>query len=295
MQKRLPPLNALYAFSIVGELQQITKCAETMNITQSAVSQQLRLLENYLGFSLYQKVGRKIALTDNGMLYAEELRKAFSHMRNATDHLLHEQRRENTLTINMYTTFATRWLIPKLIDFHNLKPEIEIRISTPTKEVDFSYDDIDAAIYVGRGDWKDLKSVFLFKDILVPVVSKNIDVKFKEYKSGKIFLDEPLLHVPATGRKDDWPCWLKSANFQPLSKHKILRYPTMDQAIHAAISGLGIAMVHKSFITKELRSGELKLAHEHTIPTPNAYYMVYPQKNSEILSPFQAWLLHKCI
>ena len=134
-------------------------------------------------------------------------------------------------------------------------------------------------------------SVFLLRDELVPVVSKKTGVKIKEYKSGRRFIDVPLLQVPAAGRKDDWSCWLKSANFQPLSKHKVLHYPTMDQAIHAAISGLGIAIAHKSFIVKKLNSGELELAYDHTISAPNAYYLVYPQRNAEKLSPFQAWLL----
>ncbi len=290
MKHRLP-LNALYTLSVLGEHKQITKTADVLCKTQSAVSQQLRFLDDYFGFKLYHKVGRDVVLTSNAKDYAIVLNRLFSDMQNATDKLTKQQNQENTITVNLYTTFATRWLIPKMSNFVKSNPCSELRISTPTKQVDFDLDDIDAAIYLGNDEWKNLETVFLFRDDLVVVAKKGTKINVSSNQRGKKIIKNTLLHVNAGGRDKDWSTWLQSAGFQSLSKHKVAKYETMDQAIHAALSGLGIAIVHRSFVEKELSSGGLKLAHNHITSAPTAYYLVFPSKNKQRIKQLKKWLL----
>ncbi len=289
MNKRTPPLKALLAFDVVSQSLNITRAADELCVTQSAVSQQIKIIEDYLGVQLLKKHGQGFKLTSIGKQYAQKINHAFDEIRQASQWLKAETDRSYIITLNMFTTFATRWLIPRLRDFKNLYPKYEVRIVTPIKNVDFSNEDIDAAIYAGEGEWKNLTATYLFRDELTPVCSPKL---LQRLNTKELDLTPyPLLHVPHYERKLDWPTWLAAANCPPLEKYQVLEYSTLDLALHAAANGLGIAIAHKSFIDNDLNYGILTPFTPLTTPAPYAYYYVYPTgMRSKKLELFGDWL-----
>lgn len=207
----MPPLKALLAFSVVAETQNVSKAAKKLFVTQSAVSQQLKVLEDYLGTKLLQRKGKYIELTSAGKQYSAKIDTAFDAIRQATITLRSETVNARVITVNMLTTFATRWLIPRLIDFQAEYPDYELRISTPIIQQSFLADEIDAVIYLGDADWPGLAVEFLFTDKIFPVCSPLL---LKGKNKNKLKLSEfSLLQVSADVRKTDWTNWLKAAHF----------------------------------------------------------------------------------
>src|SRR3990167_9838539 len=161
MDLRTPPLNALRAFDAIVRTRSISQAAKALRVTQSAISQQQKLLENYLGIQLFNREGKQLRLTNTGTLYAKYINSMFDNLRLATTQLLHSHSQENVITINTDTHFASEWMMPRLPHFQALHPKMECRLSTPVVEVDFQACDIDAGIYYSHQGamWPELESV----------------------------------------------------------------------------------------------------------------------------------------
>lgn len=289
---KLPPLNALRAFDVASRLLNVTQAAAALFVTQPAISQQLKILEDYLQVKLFEREGIRLRLTTQGIEYATRIQIAFDQIRTATKWLNQEQTRHRIITVNMLTTFAMRWFIPRLENFQTAHPDFELRTSTPIKKVDFSQDEIDAAIYCGDGNWPELEKSFLFRDELFPVCSQNY---FKQKaKNGELIIENcKLLTVAAPEREKDWPAWLHAAKYPPLSKLKVMKFPTLEQSVQAAMNGLGIAMGHSILFAEDLRTKRLMAPWKLRIPAPFGYYLVYPQfaKDDIKIKLLRKWLL----
>ena len=287
---KLPSLKALLAFSTVSETQNVSKAAEKLFVTQSAVSQQLKILEDYLEVKLLQRKGKHIELTSAGKQYAAKINAAFDAMRQATMNLQSETVDAHVITVNMLTTFATRWLIPRLIDFQTSNPDYELRISTPIRRSNFLSDEIDAVIYLGEVEWPGFSVDFLFRDQIFPVCSPLL-LKDKN-KNVKINLsDFSLLHVSADVRKSDWSIWLKAASLPPLKNYRIIKFPTLDQSLEAATAGLGIAMGSESLVSSELKNGNLIAPFSLRVPEPYSYNLIYPKDAKPKHYILRNWLM----
>jgi len=284
--RSFPPLKALLAFSVVAETKNVTYAAKKLCVTQSAVSQQLKILEDDLGVQLLVRKRNRIELTPAGERYALKIKLAFDDISQATAEFRATTINSYVITVNMLTAFAIRWLIPRLAQFQKAYPDFELRISTPSKTVDFSNEEIDAAIYLGDEAWWPEESVeFLFRDKIIPVCSPQLitddKAKLETFK---------LLNVPIIGRKEDWPTWLKAASLPPLKNFSVLQFQTLDQALEAAINGVGVAMGNESLIKTEMQSGSLITPWPLSIPAPNAYYLVYPKEKTNKHHVFSSWL-----
>ncbi len=148
MSLTTPPLNSLRVFDAVSRHLNLTHAAEALHITQSAVSQQLKLLEQYLDTVLIDRNGHQLSLTKLGEIYATEINRAFDNIRRVTHRIKKACLQNKRIAINVPTSFAYRWLFPRLPSFQQKYPEYEIVISTPFKLIDFSLDDLHAADYV---------------------------------------------------------------------------------------------------------------------------------------------------
>lgn len=164
MDLRTPPLNALRAFDAIVRTRSISEAAKALRVTQSAISQQQKSLEIYLGVRLFNREGKQLRLTETGTLYAKYINSMFDNLRLATTQLLHSHSQENVITVNTDINFASEWIIPRLSYFQKLHPTIEFRLSTPVIEVDFQACDIDAGIYYSEKEkaWPELESIKLF-------------------------------------------------------------------------------------------------------------------------------------
>lgn len=292
MTKRLPPLNALRAFEAAARNLSITKAAQELHVTHAAVSQQLKLLENYLNIPLLKREGKRIALTARGILYAQALNSAFSNIHQATEQL-QKQNNEHVLTIRMPQTLALRWFIPRMHDFHNTHPDIELRVSTTPAEIDFSQESIDLAIYYGDGRWPDLHKDLLFEDNIFPVCNPNLLAdKSKRFLQENIYSFK-FIYITAKLRTKDWPIWLMAAKLHEPPKSSRLYFQDTIQALQAAQAGMGIAIAHEPFVIDDIKSTRLIAPFKVKVKLPNNYYLVCPKHDlgKNKIKKFRAWLL----
>ena len=170
MHRRIPPLNPLKVFEAVARTRNLTQAARELHISQSAVSKQLNVLQTYLGVELFRRERHGISLTQAGLRYGEAVAPAFEGIVRATDEIMRSGS-DSTLRLQTYTTFAAKWLIPRLQDFNARHGDISVVITNSVKDVDFDRDNVDLAIQMGHGAWQGVDTEFLFEDVIEPVCS----------------------------------------------------------------------------------------------------------------------------
>src|SRR6202163_886751 len=209
MAARLPSLNGLRAFEAAARHLSFTNAASELNVTQTAISHQIRRLEQELGIRLFVRQNRALALTPEAKDYLPGVRAAFNDLRLATDRLL---RRDNdhVLTVSTLASLAAKWLLPRLTAFQEAHPGIDVRITPCTGLVDFKSGDVDAAIRYGRGNWPGVRADWLMADQLFRVCSPGMLAGDKPLRSPEDLPDHVLLHTSG-GYDDDWRLWLYGA------------------------------------------------------------------------------------
>lgn len=270
----LPPLLSLKAFEAVARHKNIARAAEELCVTRSAVSQQIKQLEDYLGQHLIDRSNNKITLTPVAREYAKELSSFFQGLRFATRQLL-ESYGNHRVTLNLPTTYAMYWLIPKMQDFQDQHPEIDLRISTPMRSVRFETAEIDLAIVYGDGPWPDAHSDILFIEEWLPVCSPA-------YLSVCEKGEARYIEVNDSERKVAWSKWCEEYNKPMPLPTQILHVPHTLQAIQAALNGLGFACVPKSFVEKDIADGRLTLPFgDQSTRSPSAFHLLSPDTPKE--------------
>ncbi len=293
MIAQLPPLNALRAFAAVARHVSVTKAADELHVTHAAISQQIKVLENYLAVSLVQRTGRNIQLTELGNAYAAALNVAFANIYQATEKLFKKD--DAILTVCIPPTLTLRWFIPRLSAFQQAHPEIEVRISTLENQIDFMRESIDVAVYYGKEtDWPELHKDFLFYDYIFPVCNPRLLAENKQILSLQTIHKYKLIYVKAELRNTDWSLWCRTMKITEPEKSARLYFETSMQALQAAQAGIGIAMAHEPFVLDELKFKQLVAPFPKKIKTTKNYYLVYPdhslQKDKVII--FRNWLLN---
>src|SRR6202790_2648123 len=201
MTARLPSLNGLRAFEAAARHLSFTVAASELNVTQTAISHQIRRLEEELGIRLFIRQNRALALTPEARDYLPGVRAAFNDLRYATERVL---RRDNdhVLTVSTLASLAAKWLLPRLSAFQEAHPGIDVRITTSTSLVEFKNDDVDAAIRYGRGKWPGLRADWLMADRLFPVCSPALLTGNRPLRCPEDLADHVLLHTSG-GPSDD--------------------------------------------------------------------------------------------
>jgi len=285
MSKKLPSLNALRAFVAVGKHGSLKGAASELFVTASALSHQIKNMEEMLGVKLFKRSKTGLILTWEGELAHKGLAGAFDSIHQTIAKLGASQYQE-ILNISMLSTFAMRWFIPRLSDFQKSHPDIEVRISTSIHAVDFSHEGIDCAIRSGAGKWQGLHAEYLFTETFTPVCSPKLA---KQLNSPQDLEQQTLLHAHL--RPDDWQVWLSSINNNIQINHE-QTFETRNFAIQAAVDGVGIAIVDPSLVTEEIKAERLTFPFPQTLADKSAYYLVYPEKQSTPhIQSFQTWLL----
>jgi len=281
----LPSLNALRAFTVAASHLNLRAAADVLFVTPSALSHQIRSLEQQLGVKLFDRGRRGLSLTEVGRALQPQLAAGFAQIGEAVRQLK-PARRPGVVTVSMLSTFAMRWFIPRLCRFQQQHPDIEVRISTSLEPVDFGREDFDCAIRSGHGDWPGLHVEKLFSERLAPVCSPTLQLGSPQDLS-----DQTLLH--ARLRPDDWRIWLHSAGAGGLRPTHEQTFETRNFAIQAAIDGLGVAVVDPALVRDELASSRLVQPFSQILPTTNAYHLVWPEERplSAALQSFREWLL----
>lgn len=290
MAERLPPLNALRCFDIAAKHLSFTKAAAELHVTHSAVSHQIKALEEWLGLPLFRRVNRGLVLTEAGQAYLKPIREAFERLGDATRRL-RVRERSGPLTVSVMPSFAGKWLVPRLGRFRQRHPDIDVRISASSDLADFERDDVDIAVRYGRGDWPGLKVELLMHETLFVVCSPKL-------LEGPNAIREPCdigrhtLLSDLDWRIDVWQIWFEAAGLANIEGRRALSFNYSNLMIQAAVDGLGVALSQHALAGDDLAAGRLVRPFDISLPTEYAYYVVMPEASAERpkIAAFRNWL-----
>lgn len=289
MQANFPPLNALRVFECAARHLSFTKAAEELNITQSAVSHQVKGLEEWLGFSLFERHGQRLSLTPGGKIYAATLGTAFARIVQGTQDLMTTGSHQ-ILNLRGYDTFFVRWLIPKISDFQEKNRDINIRLTTHVEAVDFTRDNVDLGIVYGVGPWESCRSDLVFTDVLIPVVSAKLAAKIGNPCSLEEMLSLPMLH---SRRRAQWEDWLRAVGATRKPSENDMYFEDVTILYQCVLEGLGVALVQIKYVERDLAEGRLVAPYPLTLERKGGYHLVCPIEtaNDDKIVRFREWLL----
>ncbi len=283
----LPSMSVLAAFESAARRQSFTAAAAELHLTQSAVSRQIRTLEELLGAELFVRERQTVRLTAAGEAYANDIRRALQQIAAATLGFKANPQ-GGTLNLAILPTFGTRWLAPRLPKFQAAHPGITLNLSTRLAPFDFQVDPLDAAIHFGPPEWPGAKLDFLMKESVVPACSAAVKAKYKLSTPADL-LDAPLMHLAS--RPDAWERWLRAAGveFDDLEGMLVDQFAVAAQA---AIAGLGVALLPTFLIEAELARGDLVLAIDKPMESVDHYYLAWPVSRQAYppLQAFREWI-----
>ncbi|MDQ8727151.1 transcriptional regulator GcvA [Bradyrhizobium sp. LHD-71] len=289
---RLPSLNGLRAFEAAARHLSFTKAAEELNVTQTAISHQIKRLEEELGLRLFIRQNRTLTLTAEARDYLPGIRAAFQDLRLATERLKRKES-ENALIVTTIASFAAKWLMPRLSRFQQLHPAIDVRVTTSTELADFSRDGVDVGIRYGHGKWAGLRSDWLMAEELFPVCSPVLLTGKHPIRAPEDLKKHTLLYS-SHDMEDDWRLWLTAAG-EPLDilKQPSLTFDMIFMTVQAAIDGLGVAVGRTAFVESDLAAGRLVAPFDVTLPIDVGFYLVCPEASADTpkIAAFREWLL----
>ncbi len=289
MRRKIPGTDLLVAFETAARHQSFTRAAEELSLTQSAVCRKISALEDYLGVQLFNRIKKRVTLSDAGQLYAKQIRENLKKIEHDTLSLMAHRNVGQVLELAVIPTFATRWLIPRLADFQALHPEITLDLTTRTEPFMFIDTSFDAAIHFGDPVWPGAITEYLFGEELVPVCSPVL-LKGRLSVEPAELEKMPLLQQSA--RPDAWREWFEVAGLPNVNAMGGSRYEVFSMLVEAARAGLGVALMPRFFVLSEIASGELVVPCPHVLHNQRNYYLVYPEDRleSESLRAFCSWL-----
>ena len=289
MARRLPPLNSLKCFEAAGRLLSFTGAAKELNVTQAAISHQVKVIEEYLGFSLFDRYPRRLALTEQGKVLLPEVIEAFDRVSQAISGLTKEQH-SNLLSVRLAPSFAAKWLSPRLKYFWLQYPEIDLCLYHANAAVDFRREEIDIAVTYGKGDWPGVVADKLLGLDFFPVCSPAFMHNDKPLTDIDNLRYYTLLHDASY---DCWQEWLELACLDDINAEKGTIIDDTNVLIQAAIEGQGIALGSSTFVEDHLESGKLVKPFDVILENEFCYYVVCPEahlKNPAVRA-FKEWLL----
>lgn len=294
MATALPTLASLRTFEVVARHMSFTRAAVELNITQSAVSRQIRWLEEILDTSLFHRVGHRVDLTSDGRAYLRDVSGALRKIEQSTLRFRSKQN-GSILTLATPPAFGMRWLIPRLPRFHKAHPDIMVSLITRADAFDFLEESVDAALHYGHNDWSGVETVPLLGDKVVLVASPN-------YLESDVSIRQPaglknavlLQHLR---RPNAWVEWLSAAGISGVNAWAGPGYEHFYMLIQAAVSGLGFALVPRILVEEEIRSGLLVEPLDIHYKASDIYSLVYPDDRSDhrTIMSLRAWLLEECL
>ena len=290
MSTRLPSLTGLRAFEAAARHLSFTRAAEELNVTQTAISHQIRRLEDQLGLKLFVRRHRALGLTQAGAAYLPAVSGAFDDLRRATARVT-AVRDEGVLTVSTLPTLAAKWLVPRLMEFQSRHPDIEVRLTTSTALVDLRRDDVDLAIRYGRGDWPGMRADFLMNDELFPVCAPAYTEAAGPLQTPADLANHTLLHV--SPNPESWHQWLTAAGFPDLQGRRNITFDLQLTALEAAMDGMGVAIARSRTAERDLQAGRLVRPFALATPAIAGFYVVVPEEEAEIpkIAAFRDWLL----
>lgn len=280
----LPPLNALRAFAAASEHRNLSRAAAELNVTHSAVSQQIRVLERWLGTNLVSRDRRGITLTPQGEYLANDLQSAFFTIAQSVEEIGRAEA-ARPLLVSITPMFASAIMAPRLSDFVSQHPEIDLSLQSTIDPVDLSPGGVDMAIRYGTGDWPGLETELLLPGALTVVARPDL-IGNRNLTHPIELLDYPILQEHASVEFDNW---LLKVGVPVSAKRNVTRVPG-NLLLDGIRRGDGIGATVPAFISDELKSGELITLFDDPIPGIGYYLTTLPGINRPPLRVFSNWL-----
>ena len=290
MRRYLPTFTALQCFEASARHLNFTHAAKELNLTQSAVSHQVRNLEKFLGVDMFQRVGKKLVLTPDGERYAKDVAQSMDVLEACTLSVMTQSKPGNVLNLGTFPTFGSLWLIPKLADFAKKHPQIQLNLETRTDTFDIHDGHLDMAILFGNGTWPHAVAEKIAEESVIAVCTPHL-IDGKTDLTPADVQNYPLLRLKS--RASAWLEWMAA---QKITSKNFVSGPCFEQfnmLIRAAHAGLGVALLPTIFVKEELNSGELIAPFGEAIKSEDAYYLVSPQRKSgdANIQKFTDWIL----
>ncbi|WP_281405443.1 MULTISPECIES: LysR family transcriptional regulator [unclassified Mesorhizobium] len=270
----------------------IMRAADDLHLSQSAVSRLVKQVEDAVQVKLFDRVRQRLVPTEAGRTYARQLRKILIELEQTTLQIMAygSGGEQGTLNLGVFSTFGTKWLIPRLEEFRQSNPNIVVSCYVRSRPFSFDEDPLDAAIHYGEPIWPNAVVEPLFGEALVPIASPHLP-GIEGLKEAKDVLSFPILHEVT--RPWAWNQWFEQETVQISGTLLGARFDQFQMIAQAAKSGLGIALVPRFLFESEIASGELFVPLNKPLIGDSKYYLVYPHRNSaspSVLS-FKSWLL----
>jgi DNA-binding transcriptional LysR family regulator len=282
-----PPLSALRAFVSAAHHMSFSKASEELGVTQSGVSRAIRSIEMIVGSSLFERTGHGLVLTEPGQRYLDRVRAILGDLETATIELATYRSTVASLTIASLPTFGVRFLIPRLGGFTRRHPEIQLTVVSRINPFEFERSGIDGAIHYGVDAWQGTLGDHLMDETLVPVASPQLlgggDPRDR-------FPSLPL--IQHTHRPTAWREWLREMNWHHAQPDLGICFEQYNMGIHAALAGLGAALMPLFLVRRELADGSLVALTREPVGSRWSYFFVYPEakRSNPALQRFRAWL-----
>lgn len=286
MTRRLPSLNGLRAFEAAGRQGSFKAAAEELNVTQTAVSHMVRLLEQHLGFALFRRHANRLELTDRGRAFQPGLTEAFDAIARLAEQVTSMQAGP-VLTVGVAPTLALHWLIPRLAGFNSKHPDIEVRIATGGAGLPLR-DDWTCAIRRGLGSWPGCVTEELFPSTLVPVCTPAMAAGL--LRPGDL---EAATLIVVSHLRAQWTWWFKAAGLgAPIQPTNEVRFESSMMAIQAALDGVGVAVAQLPYVSEALAAGRLATPFPIIDREYESWYLAYRpiREKDPALLAFRDWL-----
>ncbi len=295
-RRRLPPLNALRAFEAAARHLSFEKAGDEIAVTASAVGQQVKSLEAWIGRPLFVRLPAKgVALTSLGQRYATAVTDTLNRLDEATAQALKPEN-AHVITVSLMPSLATNWLIPRLGAFREREPEIDVRVSVSMRLADFVRDDVDVAIRFGRGNYPGLRTDLLMEEYFFAVCSTALqNDPDRPLREPEDLRRHTLIHEIAEGILDyaTWDSWLAAIGVTGIDTSRGPRFTHTYLCLQAAAAGQGVALATTALIGDHLSAGRLVKPFPHQVRGEYQYYIVCPEDVADrpAIAAFRAWLL----
>lgn len=300
MSNFIPSLSMLRTFAAVSRHGSFTKAAEELNLTQAAISYQMRELESQLGARLFTRSSRAVILTETGRGFLDDIIEPLQALEQATSKLRRKTRGVETFRLLAMQSFASFWLLPRLPLFSALHPRIDVSVVSQIggveriAEIDFDTHGLDAAVIYASdpSSWRGIVADRLMDDVAVPVCSPDTLKKFGPIRHPTDLCHHTILH--ALNWPTIWSRWRKHNNVdvEPAAE---VHLQNTGLTMQAAIGGMGVAMAHGLLAREEIRAGRLVAPFETGLPVEEGYYLACRTSEAETqpVLTFRQWIRHE--
>lgn len=298
MALNIPGTRALKTFEAAARHLNFTRAADELGLTPAAVSHQIKEIEDQLGVVLFTRTSRSIRLTEGGVVLLEAAVDALDLLTRAAARAGKMGRGMALLKLTLSPTFASKWLMPRLLGFRKAHAAIELRFDITDTVRDFDLDDVDVGIRFGAGKYPGLRSHRLFDDVVIPVCSPALLAGDLPLREPRDLLNHTLCHVDWTLQGLTWPTWtmwMAAAGIENFDDSRCLVFDDSAHAVQAALDGTAVALADFAMVASDLSAGRLLRPFDLGIRygPEFAYFLVYPERSADDprIASFREWMM----